>query len=503
MKHCIFLIMILMMIVAVPAFAQDYRLINTGRTALFSDENFEIKCIRIDSVHTEISEGGEGIDSVFYPMGNIQFSTHPYTDCATPFGASWTGKKVVVKPDGEHLFFNKYEDTIWIKSSAGLHESWRVYESDVYIIEARVLEHDTMSFLGLTDSVKIIGFKVHDRNMLPMDHTLNMQTIRISKHYGAIRILNYYQFPDFEGLNYGFVDEYLTGYELAGLSAPQTGLQNFTWFGVFDFHPGDEIHTLLDESVWYNEPGEHSLYERTIKRFLDREDYPDSLVYTYERKVSIHAVDNSVTSTSFVHDTATLVIRRNPEFDLLPGEVIIQEGWAWSHFMHGGETPGKTVPTGALGIWRSLDDSCWTYCCADGCFMDENYLKGLGGPYGSCSNAFSGGGIEKKLIYYKKGDKTWGVPYDLTGTEPARVPLSLRIYPIPASDHLWIESAEGPIREVILMDLSGKVMLRQAGSGSKELLLKISHLSPGIFLVKVISGEAEHTSKIVIARPAY
>ena len=45
-------------------------------------------------------------------------------------------------------------------------------------------------------------------------------------------------------------------------------------------------------------------------------------------------------------------------------------------------------------------DSCWSNCCADGCFPAYQYIKGLGGPYYECSNAFSLGGMENKLVYF-------------------------------------------------------------------------------------------------------
>ena len=196
-----------------------------------------------------------------------------------------------------------------------------------------MLEIESISFLGLTDSVKTIGFQVYDKQMNPLSHDLNKKTIMISKQYGAVRILNFYQFPDIFQLNYGYWGRGLTTYKLVGLSTPQLGVQNLSWFDVFDFQPGDEIHTLLEKFSWHAEGSGSSINEQTIKRFLTRIDFTDSIVYTYERRIFTLSVVDTTPSILFVNDTAEMVIRSNPGFDPLPGEVIMNEGIAYAHSM--------------------------------------------------------------------------------------------------------------------------------------------------------------------------
>jgi len=477
-----------------------YQMILSDRISFFEGDYNQINCIRIDSALFKLNliiSNSDTIsyteDSVFFPMANIQYESDI---CANPYGASWIGEKVVIQQEGDHLFFNKNEDTIRIRASASVGETWKVFESESRIVKATVLENEPISFLGLTDSVKTIGFQVYDKVENPLSHDLNKKTIRLSKHYGAVRILNFYQFPDIFQLNYGYWGRGLTIYNLVGLSVPEVGVQNLSWFDVFDFQPGDEIHTLLDKFSWYEEGSGSAIYEQTIKRFLTRTDFADSIVYAYERKISTLSVVDTTPSLNFIHDTAVMVIRPNPEFEPLPGEVIIEGNRAYAHSMTGGNWVSKRVPSIAERVDRSGDDYCWTICCFDGCFMNESYYGGLGGPYGSCTEAFVFGKTEYRLTYFKKETHSWGTPHEITGVERVNAPSSLRIYPNPASDYTWIESATEPIKVIYLLDLGGRVVLEHAPH-SNAVRLDLSHLSPGIYFLRAIVEGEVLTSRFV------
>lgn len=75
--------------------------------------------------------------------------------------------------------------------------------------------------------------------------------------------------------------------------------------------------------------------------------------------------------------------------------------------MTNGAYLSKTDPSAYLYI-QQTSDSCWWDCCADGCLPAFTYIKGLSGPYYQCSNSASMGNTENKLVYYKKGQETWG-----------------------------------------------------------------------------------------------
>lgn len=181
----------------------------SDRISYYENPENEVKCIRIDSIEP-------GRDSIVFPFSNIQFIDY---NCASPYGASWIGEMVVVRAIGEHLFQNKYGDTITIYTRHPLNMPWRIYQDDEVVINAQITQHDTSSFLGLVDSVKTIGFQVYDKFENQISHSLNNKTILISKHYGVVRVLNFYQFPDYDQLNYGYKDDRLTELDLVGSRA--------------------------------------------------------------------------------------------------------------------------------------------------------------------------------------------------------------------------------------------------------------------------------------------
>ncbi len=115
------------------------------------------------------------------------------------------------------------------------------------------------------------------------------------------------------------------------------------------------------------------------------------------------------------------------------------------------------------------------------------------------SNWEDGEGGEWQFWYVDEGvlyepdtddDDTSVVGNDLAGLE---------IYPNPASDFIRIKSVLG-ITETALIRLDGKIMLRKEGNGVNETMLKINHLPPGSYLLRVLEGDRYHTRPVTIVR---
>ncbi|MDP2424640.1 MAG: hypothetical protein Q8M23_09875, partial [Bacteroidales bacterium] len=247
-----FYTLILSLMVFCQSVAQNYQTVYSGRISSFEDLYNYVNFIRIDSVAYQN-------DSILYPFKSIGQLDY---NCYTPYGASWIGKKVIIRGDGMNLFFNSNNDTIHIKTNAALNESWIAYQIPGSItITAKVTGHGVQTFLGLQDSVKTIGFQVYNQAMLPITHLLNSKTIKLSKHYGLLRTLNFLHFPDLIfGIN-GVWSEYLQESDLAGLSQPMLGIQNLTWMEVNDHHIlrknrlvcGDEVPAWLKDRIAHDE----------------------------------------------------------------------------------------------------------------------------------------------------------------------------------------------------------------------------------------------------------
>lgn len=204
-------------------------------------------------------------------------------------------EKVIVKENGENQFFNKLNETITLKTKAGLGQKWIAYQMmDSLIIEAKVIKHDTLNFLGLNDSVKTIKFQAYDKNMNPFPCDINKMTLQISKNHGFVKIFNFYLFPFFYGR---YLSARFEEYNLIGLSNPKVGIKNLTWLEVYDFQAGDELH-IADEYSIIEYGKVFSTTNKAIYKYLERTDYLDSIVYVYSRKQSIYTTRTD--SSSFV-----------------------------------------------------------------------------------------------------------------------------------------------------------------------------------------------------------
>jgi len=468
----------------------EYQTVYSNRIALFENSGKQIKALRIDSVKVDA-------DSVFYPFATIQEVSK---NCFSPYKASWIGEKVVVKPDGTNLFFNRDGDTITLKTRARIKETWIAFQrADNFRVKATVQSIELVNFLGLTDSVKTITLTVTDLNENTVNHALNKLKLKISKTYGFVETLNFYLFPDFA--SYYIADE-LKAYSLVGLNNPKAGVQNLTWFEVNDFQPGDELHILDESSSWSGEPGYHgySKKDKAIYKYLERTDYEDSIVYSYSRRQSIEGVYSDTTTLRIFNDTLKSVIIANPSFDKLPGEPIFVDfdPAVYNFQMTNGTILSKT-DTKQYEYFYALNDSCWEIVLFGGCLKDLTYFKGLGGPYYACTNCCSLGGEERKTVYYKKGETEWGEKLVITGVSDIKTRNELLIFPNPADTYITISNPSNiQIKKIELFDFSGRIVQLWDATECAGNTMNIQHISPGVYLLKAETDAGIKTEKLVV-----
>ncbi|MBL7719400.1 MAG: T9SS type A sorting domain-containing protein [Flavipsychrobacter sp.] len=169
---------------SLSAGAQNWNIITPGINRYFTNGFHYLHGMRIDSVINT------GTDLHYYPYRSLRQG-----GWVAPSG-SWLGERIVRKSDGTHLFFNKWNDTIVIKSKANVGESWVFYSdsSDVYY-NAEVTALDTMTILGSLDSVRRIAISVFDGNTQLTADSFNSAEIILSKQHGAYTITDMYSFP--------------------------------------------------------------------------------------------------------------------------------------------------------------------------------------------------------------------------------------------------------------------------------------------------------------------
>ncbi len=171
--------------------AQNYQCLQSGAKHYFINRDNYVRGIRIDSVRTS------GSNMIYYPYHTDRISYVPLasTTVSVTKQGSWLGEKVIQKPDGTFLFDNLW-DTVIIKPQAHLGTTWMMYnDTGIFSYNATVTSIDTMTVLGVLDSIKRITIKAL-RNGLndTLDPVNNFQII-LSKNNGFVQAIDLYTFP--------------------------------------------------------------------------------------------------------------------------------------------------------------------------------------------------------------------------------------------------------------------------------------------------------------------
>ncbi len=481
------LYILLLTIVALKTQAHDYQTVYPNQTALFKNtSNNRINGLRVDSVKV-------AADTILYPFATIQ-AVSKY--CFSPYKASWIGEKVVIKPDGSNLFFNREGGVVTLKTQARLNEPWIAFQrADTFRVEASVQAVGLGDVLGLSDSVKTIAFRVVDQQGNTVDHALNKLKVKISKRYGFVETLNFYLFPDIVA---SYPDIILMEYTLVGLTNPKLGLQNLRWFEVYNFTPGDELHVQehnFGDPYFYLPIREYD--NRCIYKYLERADFADSIVYRVARRQSIKTVYADSDTLETYNDTLKSVVLVNPDFDKLPGEPTFNDGSAYQMFMRNDEFLMKISPSGMDELYVG-NGNCWSEIAGEGCLPEKRYIAGLGGPYYYC-HGYAGDSEERKLVYYKKGKTEWGSRLNITGVPNYKADARLQVFPNPTCDVVTFQlNGNTGTCNVRIYNQTGMMVKSEQFEGS-SCTFHLSGLRSGIYLYKLTSSNSlVYSGKLVV-----
>jgi hypothetical protein len=468
------------------AFAQEFQSVNSGREAYFSFAGYDFSFLKIDS--SKVYNG----DSVVYPSRSLERVDYR---CYSRFAPSWAGSKIIVQNDGTNIYFNHNNDSIVIKTKAALNEKWTAYKiaGSISII-AEVIECKYDLVLGLEDSVKTIHFQVLDSAENPIDDPVNQMQLMLSRHYGWTKALNFNLFPNLEADYFPY--QYFQSCELIGISNPKAGRQNLTWSDVHDFDPGDVLHVYETN---YNCCGTSTckkLHRRTIYNYLDRADYPDSIVCLVKRETHemITQYPDTV-SVKVFYDTISQLIKPYPKFDILSGELIPNDDEYRLRLVNQYTNLGLEYKSFSDTFNNYENDSCWSMLIVDGGGPYE-YIKGLGGGYydyeAVCSRSL------RELQYYKKGNNEWGTPFNFTGLETLHAQKEVKVYPNPASETVYVETIgqATPITFDLYSADGNRVVTKDLPGGNQQ--IDVRCLTPGLYYYTITVENLQQSSGKVI-----
>lgn len=450
------------------AFAQNYSVLQADRTFLYEGSEGLIYGMRVDSI------GQQSEDIIFHLLKNLQGADYY---CFIPEGPSWLGKNIRIKPNGESIFYNAINEPITIKTQANLNETWICYSSVSLSFRATVSSVETGEILGLTDTLKTISFQALNADNQNIEHPVNELHIVLSKNYGMQKTLNFYTFLQQEA---GFFLGQLQQMTLVGFDQPETGIQDLRWRDVHNYEIGDILHKeKVDNTISYNS------LTQTLQRVLDKQILEDTIVYQIEEKIKYSRFGfESNTFTSSI-DTIDFQVTSNPDFDVLPGVAYavndIQDGFDVNHLRQSPHDINKLM--GSVYCAVPFQDTCYTYIIADGCLYNQEFIKGLGGPYYHFTYFWDE--MECKLVYYKKGDNEWGIPIDFNVgiNTPTLAEHEINIYPNPTNGMTYFTvNGVNSSFEISIYSVTGKEVMHVAGVNQA---LDLGFLPKGMYLVKI------------------
>jgi len=457
------------------SFAQENWLpVYPNQKVYFEDIYKTVYCLRIDSTFNE--------NTVLYPFSDLHQIDF---ECYTINSGSWLSKYIMINEEGNTIFVNGKNQQILIKNKAELNEVWEMFANENIIVKGKITSVSLKSVLGVSDSVKTISFSVYNHNDEPVNHTLNQFSIEISKHFGLVKTVNFYYFEDTPG-SYSHLGEF----SLIGIHEPQLGFQNINLKEqYFDFQVGDELH-IRDLTTGYPQ----SYHEdKIIQKYLSREDYEDSIVYHYERKMETHTfllIDGVFQENLYFSiDTLKQQIIKGVLFNTEPNEPYGEESIMKVMIVN---NPLLTMYMNDCNFMIT-EDTCLIPFYVDACNTTPTYYPGLGGHYYPYCQIF-GNEYAYELVYYKKGEVEWGTPYNLSVSENKKE-HSFSIYPNPTTSEVTINNEQLTINNVEIFDIYGRK--HHLITSSSNHLINIAHLPAGIYFLKIYTEAGEVIKKII------
>ncbi len=404
-----------------------------------------------------------------------------FDTCFNLYTQCWLGSGVVVYDNGVNIFFNRNNDSLFIETGADLNDSWVFYQADTGIVYTAVVTNiSETEFLGVTDSVKTITITGDNKTY----------TLEISQKHGFVKTINFRDFPDFGEDTYQ-VDEH----DLVGLSNPVLGLQFLDARDYFDFSIGDEFHHAL-----YEDPNNAGYYSgfRTEKVLSKQVVDEDHFKYTFERYewgIIIDPDDEYV----FKHDT---IVTTYPELILsddsnkMPFENL-DPVYPRRYFLTNEGFNGRQSKLFGNQILRKTD-SCFQIGFFEG---SSEYFWIEGAGYSFTSYYDDAGEWDERLVYFKKGDETWGnelVPPISVPENPA--PRLTQVYPNPAKNFVYVKLTQyktGSHARINIIDLKGRSVYSGSFNGHK-LKIDVNNWPDGMYMFKIITNGFETNGKFVV-----
>jgi len=305
---------------------------------------------------------------------------------------------------------------------------------------------------------------------------------------------------------------------IVGINKPKMGVQNLTWFDIFDFQVGDVIHV---KSSYSSLDGIGSHQTKQITTILNRTDFVsidgslEYIEYTQKIEKLVLTFNTSGPTGSYLSVDTIIRIIQNSEtsqsfeygFDELPGYPFSYKNgdrgnYAQNSMYYTGPFLTKYSPGSSEYIcnWNPNFEDCWGDCIIDG-ESGDLYYKGLGGPYYDYYYSW-GQSSSHVFVYFEKGDSIVGTPLDLTSVpEYFNAQLQLNIFPNPAKEYIQVQTnpKDLPATFELFGAQGDQILIHEIRNPGESINLQPGNT--GIAIAKITTKKGYYnTQKILINR---
>jgi hypothetical protein len=372
---------------------------------------------------------------------------------------------VVIKSNGDKLFFNKDNDTIFLKTQAALNDTFTIYTyPNGEWIKGSVSSISEEIVLGQMDSVKTISLFTNASN-----YAINFQQFQLSKNHGLVELFPFYSFPDsYAKLHFSNsqfdADSISNRLLLTGSETPKFGVTRQTYRAIYDFAVGGIInHTesLVNDQNYY----ENNFYNKLViakdTSSLDTIKYTFSIKSAYEKRdwwagtyeytIQPTIIEEKIYSNinSYLHQTLP------EESNLLPDSlgfvgkhtILKKDNLCQGLILETAVNPEMVYnsSTGIAEFWNVIP-------------IKNTFHQKIGGPFFNYSTA-DGNYWDYKIDFISNSAGSCGSEWYLSNNE-IEVYEPLVIFPNPSTDFITITMANSSNKDfaVNLFNLQGQLM---------------------------------------------
>lgn len=497
------LILIVLVAFASIAQSQDFNPISKNRTSMYKcDNEKDILPIRVDSITVE----GNDTTYHFYKTWDYQKATGYKSqddECVTPDGPSWIGSQAVHKEDGSFLFMNYEKDTLTLRPFADIDSTWVFYTfSNGDKLWATVESVDNGEVLGVNTLLKHISFKRKNAQGEVHPYFPTNLNVVISDSLGFVSLFpfrNLFSTGDYLDVFWGNYEIPFDNYSLIGLTNPSVGNNLISNVSIYDFDIGDEFHYKSSSA---SDMGSEYYVSKETKRIsiVTNKTYSsnnDSIYYTWHNTKRHENNENNYSNPEITYSeyTSTTKISIADTSFFFPEIAIVDEADErhYAQKMHSNNRM-RIIPLEQPAILFD-EFPCWRIIWAVKHSSSESNGYGEGiGYLGYCfisgiDFSYSNSG----LVYYKKGEETWGTPLVITSV-PVSLSNAFKIYPNPIykGGLVNVEPSNNELYSVTLVSSIGSVLYRWDNIQGNYQFPIPSSISSGLYFL--ILKEANGTS---------